>query len=341
MRYACPSPHGRSRLSIDPAAFEMYRQTPSGRTGLPRLLAGSAIVAAFWMAGTVAALMGGSYVHAHWLAASGAGLPAGGIAQDFIATPAGVLTALASFAGIWIGVWVAMRLVHREPLAALLGNARRVSWNGFAKGLAAVAITSLLSEVALYMLSPGIGRGTISLSSWLVFLVPIVLLTLLQTSSEELLFRGYLTRGLAARFRSPLVWGLLPLLLFTSMHWSPASGLAINLSVLVSIFAFALVLLATVYATGNLGAAFGAHLANNLFGFLLISHQESYDAFALFTAPALEAAGWTGSDALFIAAIGIAASGLTALLLLHPRSPLRVEPDLGRRPVPGGSASPA
>ena len=326
---------------MDPTAFEAYRRTPAARAGLLRLLIGSAVVAIFWMAGTAAALVGGGYIHARWLASSGAGVPDGGVMRDFITTPTGVLTALASFAGIWIGVWVAMRLVHREPLAALIGNSRRVSWPSFAKGLAAVAITSLLSEILLYLLHPGIERSSIALSSWLLFLAPIVLLALLQTSSEELLFRGYLTRGLAGRFRSPLVWGLVPLLLFTSMHWSPASSLAINLSVLLSIFAFALVLLATVYATGNLGAAFGAHLGNNLFGFLLISHQQSYDAFALLKASPLEAAGWTGTDALLIAATGLAASGLTALLLLHPRSPLRLAADLGKEAAEEAAPQPA
>ncbi len=264
MRYACSSPHGRSRLSIDPAAFEMYRQTPSGRTGLPRLLAGSAIVAAFWMAGTVAALMGGSYVHAHWLAASGAGLPAGGIAQDFIATPAGVLTALASFAGIWIGVWVAMRLVHREPLAALLGNARRVSWNGFAKGLAAVAITSLLSEVALYVLSPGIGRGTISLSSWLIFLVPIVLLTLLQTSSEELLFRGVLLSALLRRMRAARAVAV-SAVLFALVHLPDLRWLwyaVPNLALLGAALAWLRL------RSGSLWPAVIAHACNNLLAML-------------------------------------------------------------------------
>jgi len=63
---------------------------------------------------------------------------------------------------------------------------------------------------------------------------------------------------------------------------------------------------------------------NNLTGFLLISHQESYNSFALFNARPLEGPGWTTFDAVLIAAIGIVSSLLTALLLLHPRSPLKV-----------------
>ena len=35
-------------------------------------------------------------------------------------------------------------------------------------------ITSLLSEILLYLLQPEMARGTISLSSWLLFLIPIL-----------------------------------------------------------------------------------------------------------------------------------------------------------------------
>lgn len=313
-------------MTPDPAAFERYRRSPNHKTTLPRLLLGTAIVILFWAATTVAVLFAAAYVFFTWQAAA----PPSGM-QGFLASPMGILTALASFTGIWIGLWIAMRWVHGEPLSALFGVGGRVSRSGFLKGLVAVLITSLVSEILLYMLQPEIARGTISLSSWLLFLVPTVALTLLQTSSEEMLFRGYLLRGLANRFKSPVVWALLPGLLFTSLHWSPSSTVAINACVLASIAAFALLLTLVVHATGNLGAAFGAHLGNNLTGFLLISHQESYNSFALFNARPLEGPGWTTSDAVLIAFIGIACSLLTIALLLHPRSPLRVAAELPDR----------
>ncbi|MEI9417980.1 CPBP family intramembrane glutamic endopeptidase [Mesorhizobium sp. Cs1321R2N1] len=306
-------------MTIDDTAFERYRDTPNTRTTLLRLLLGTLIVVLFWGATTAAVLIGGTHVY---FAGQAAASPYG--MEGFLASPIGILSALTSFAGIWIGLWIAMRWVHGEPLSALFGTGRRISRPDFLKGLIAVLTTSALSEILLYLLAPGIARGTISLSSWLLFAIPIVALTLLQTSSEEVLFRGYLLRGLASRFRSPVIWALLPGLLFTSLHWSGGSSVAINACVLVSIAAFALLLTVVVYATGNLGAAFGAHLGNNLTGFLLISHQQSYNSFALFTAKPLEGPGWMVSDAILIALIGIACSLLTIALLLHPRSPLKV-----------------
>jgi hypothetical protein len=308
---------------IESAAFERYRRSPNEKTTLLRLLLGSAVVAAFWLAMTFAVLFGGTYAYIVWRLP---GPSTGQYVQDFLASPIGILSALTSFAGIWIGLWAAMRFLHGEPLCALFGAGRRIARGDFLKGLVAVLITSLFSEVLIYWLQPEIARGPIAFSSWLLFLVPIALLAFLQTSSEEALFRGYLLRGLASRFESPLIWALVPALMFTSLHWNPASTLAINACVMVSIGAFALLLTLLVYTTGNLGAAFGAHLANNLTGFLLISHQASYNSFALFNAKSLEGPGWTDRDAILIAAIGIVSTLLTMLLLLHQGSPLRVKP---------------
>ena len=118
-------------------------------------------------------------------------------------------------------------------------------------------------------------RGPIGLGTWALFLLPILFFAFVQTSSEELLFRGYLQRGLAYRFRSPLVWAVLPTLVFTALHWNPTAVLGMNIGVAVSIGAFAALLALLVYATGNLGAAMGAHFGNNLVGFLLISHDDT------------------------------------------------------------------
>lgn len=312
-------------MAIDTAAFDKFRRSPNEKTTLPRLIAGVALIVVFWVLSTLAVIVAGMFVYARMGGADGSAPDMTG----FLATPAGVLTALGSFAGIWIGAWIAMRLLHGEKLSALFGNSRRVAWGAFAKGFLAVFLTSLLSEALLYAMQPQVSRGSIGIASWLVALAPVALLTLLQTSSEELLFRAYLPRGLAKRFASPVIWAVLPVLVFTSLHWSGAAAPLMNAAGLLTIGVFAALLMLLVYATGNLGASMGAHLANNLFGFLLISHQEAYNAFALFTARPLEGAGWSAQEALVVTGIGIVCTLLTGLMLLHPRSPLKVEADLG------------
>ena len=104
----------------DPTAFERYRNTATEKTNLPRLIIGTAVVVLFWVAITLVVVLGGTYLAIIWHLLPGD--PRGPL-QGFLASPIGILTALTSFAGIWLGLWLAMRFVHGEPLTALLAPA--------------------------------------------------------------------------------------------------------------------------------------------------------------------------------------------------------------------------
>jgi membrane protease YdiL (CAAX protease family) len=320
-------------MAIDVRAFERYRRLPNEKTTLLRLILGSVIVAFCWFTFTIAVIFAGAWV----VTSSDEGpLSPSDSVQQLLGSSGGLFATLATFAGIWLGVWIAMRALHREKLPRLFGNSARISRSGFLNGLAAVLVTSVLTELCYLVIIPDVQRGPIELATWALYLLPILFFAFVQTSSEELLFRGYLMRGLAYRFRNPLVWAVLPTLVFTVLHWNPESVLGMNIGVLISIGAFAALLALLVYATGNLGAAMGAHLGNNLVGFLLISHDDMLGGLALFRAPALDSLAWTPAETAIIAGISIGSILLTWLLLMHPRSPLRVEPDLG---YPKGDAA--
>ena len=311
-------------MTIEPKAFQLYRESAGPKTTLPRLLAGIVVIVICWLAVTFGVLTAGFYLYTGF----------GGYArlmESFITTRPGTLAVFLTFAGIWLGVWIAMRFLHKQKLSALFGPSSRLSASAFLKGLAAVAVTSLLSEIALYAIAPQFVRTTIALGDWLIFIVPVMLFAFVQTSAEELLFRGYLMRGLAYRFRSPLIWALLPTLAFTLLHWHGGTPMLMTACVLVTIGSFAVLLAFIVYRTGNLGGSMGAHFGNNIFGFLLISHESSFSAFSLYNGAALQALDWTLGTTAAVTLIGIVSCALTALLLFHSRSPLRLTPDRSAR----------
>jgi hypothetical protein len=97
-----------------------------------------------------------------------------------------------------------------------------------------------------------------------------------------------------------------------------------RLAVLASIAAFAVAAVMLVLVTGNLAAAMGVHCGNNLIPFLLIGERDRMGNTALFVSQPLDAAGWTVGDALAMALFSICYIEAILLLLLHPRSPLRV-----------------
>lgn len=310
-------------------AFERWLGSASPRPTVLRIFFGTLLIAVCWLAATVAVIAAGAFAYLLWLQPAPEAFDVGGFLAGFLPTPLGVLAQLGTFGGIWAGTWLAMRFLNREPLRALYGLSRRIQWNAFGKAFLAILIAGIPTEIVLYAMQPGIERGPILFSTWLVFLLPLLFLAFVQTSSEELLFRGYFMRSLGARFRSPIVWAVLPGLLFTFMHFNPSAAPLVNLATLLSIALFTVMATILVWQTGNLGAAMGAHLANNFSGFALIAHENSLSSLALFHGLKLEELGWTPALTARIVALTAFGCALTLLFLLHPRSPLRVEADRG------------
>jgi membrane protease YdiL (CAAX protease family) len=190
------------------------------------------------------------------------------------------LVALLSFAALTLGVVLAARLFDGRGAATLIGPggfrpraflAGALTAAGFATGVTLLVFV-LLGEPMEQRL--GIGP-------WLGLLPFALLAVLIQTSAEEVAFRAYLAQGLAARFRSPLIWLGVPAALFGAMHWSPAFGSNAPLVVLCA--AMIGVILGDVTArTGNLSLAMGLHFGNNLVALLLIAPPAPLDGLALY-----------------------------------------------------------
>ena len=150
--------------------------------------------------------------------------------------------------------------------------------------------------------------------------------TALQSSGEELFFRGYLVQQLAARFRSTLIWALLPSVAFGVVHWNPGIHTSANTVIVMSAFLIGIFATFLVFKTGDLSAAMGLHFANNFFAFMLVSGQEDFGGAALVAAPPIESKLWSGAMIGGYALQIIAALGAILLLLMCRRSPLRLQP---------------
>jgi hypothetical protein len=103
-----------------------------------------------------------------------------------------------------------------------------------------------------------------------------------QTAAEELVFRGYLMQGLAARFRSWLVWWLVPALLFGLLHWSPQVYGADAWLAVLSATLIGLALADVTARTGGLSLAMGLHFANNVAAVLILAPPSELSWLSLF-----------------------------------------------------------
>jgi uncharacterized protein len=175
-------------------------------------------------------------------------------------TPLGTLLLLLTFVGMALGPMAAARWLHGRTAGSLFGPRAR-TLHDFVVAAGIVFVVLGLS-VGLWTLRFD-AVPNLPVSTWAMVL-PLTLLGLLvQTGAEEILFRGYMQSQLAARFRSPLVWLVLPSLLFGVVHYDPVSASGNAWLIVGAAATFGVVAADLTARTGSIGAAWGFHFANN------------------------------------------------------------------------------
>lgn len=243
-------------------AFEAFIAPARRRPALWRLLCGVLLAGAIWLAAVLVLLN------------AALDREGGSAGTGFL------IAYLASFAGLAGGVVLAARLLGGRGPATLLGPGG-FRLRAFGAGVMFVLAVGLLGALAGGPLQDPLSRQ-LGFGTWLRALPLVLAALLIQTSAEELAFRGFLTQGLAARFRAPVVWLGIPAVLFGALHWDsvtygPNAGLVAANAALVGL------ILADVTARrGNLSLAMGMHFANNAVALLLVATPGPLSGLALY-----------------------------------------------------------
>lgn len=218
---------------------------------------------------------------------------------------------MSSFVALLLGLALAVEGVHRRRMATLVTPGPRINWRRVAQGFGLwLLLTAALSalEAALY---PGRYRWSLDPVRFLPFAAMAVWLVPLQTSSEELLFRGYGLQSLGRLTRNPLALGLISGLLFALPHAVNPEVASGFWPVMAFYFTFGAAMAWITLRDNSLELALGVHAANNLFAALLASYQGSaIEAPAVFTA--------AGFDPWYNLLGGLAALLIFYLIIFRP-----------------------
>ena len=151
--------------------------------------------------------------------------------------------------------------------------------------IAQLALILVLSVLPPYSFGDEALSAGVPLGRWLLLLPLSLLAVALQAGAEEYAFRGYLQQQLAARFRHPAIWILLPSMLFAWGHYDAegAGKNALEIALLAGLFG---ILLADITArAGTLGPAIAIHISNNVLAMLVVGTPGSLDGLALYVLP--------------------------------------------------------
>ncbi|MGD9866193.1 MAG: lysostaphin resistance A-like protein [Pseudodonghicola sp.] len=198
--------------------------------------------------------------------------------------PGTTLLLLGSFGFLTLATMVVAHLLQWRAPLSLIGPPARALVQ-FWRVLRLLALLGL----AMLLLPPyDLGAPLIpnlSPGPWLLLLPVSLLAVLIQTSAEEILFRGYLQQTLAARFAHPAVWLVVPALLFALGHFNPDQAGANAGLIVIWAGVFGVLMADLTARAGSLGPAIAVHFFNNITALLITASPESLNGLSLFLLP--------------------------------------------------------
>lgn len=304
--------------------FHQWVEAARPREQLWRTVLGAGIVVAVWLAWSMAVLfvagstgmISGSVVNS---------LLYGGVVHfSYISIYSLLGIVMVTFFGLWLGVWVAARWLHKRKPASVISLSGRISRREFAIGSGIAAVFVAVSAVVTTLMGSAPSWSGADLGAWAIGTLCLLPLIFVQSAGEELFFRGYLTQQLAARFNHPLVWGLVPSVAFGLAHLGNGGGdPQLTIYYVVATGMMGLVFAAMVWRTGGLAAAMGFHTVNNLTGFTIAGYDTGGAPTTLLT--------WRADEMLGVGPMDVLLLGILLAFVLSPFAPLRKGQPLRRK----------
>jgi uncharacterized protein len=183
--------------------------------------------------------------------------------------------AMATFWFLILGLWISVVLIHKRPFITLITPALRVNWKRILQGFGVWFGLSALTSLVDYLIRPDFYTYTFNSLPWLTFAVFAVILLPIQTTAEELLFRGYLMQWMGRFMNTKAAIVILSGFFFALPHFlNPEMQSGFTLMAVYYFLTGAFLAWITVL-DNKLELALGMHAANNLFAGLTVNYKGS------------------------------------------------------------------
>lgn len=180
-------------------------------------------------------------------------------------------------------VWLVIKYIHNRTFSQTVSGRKKFSWKRFLQAAGFWLLLMVIIQTVQYIVTPGNFEWNFQPGKFYVLVLISLFLIPVQTSFEEILFRGYLMQGLITGTRNRWLPLVLTSLIFGGLHiFNPEVkefGIALALP---QYFILGLILGISVLMDDGLELALGVHAINNVF----LAMFFTFDASALQT-PAL------------------------------------------------------
>jgi uncharacterized protein len=187
----------------------------------------------------------------------------------------GFVAVTAIFPFFLAGILIAVTLVHRRHPRTLITAREKISWRRVGHGFVAWFVPFwLIAGLGQYFFYPDTFsfNSDLTLTTFALFVPLALIFTAIQTTTEELFFRGYIMQGASIIWTNRVFLALVPATIFALAHLlNPEASAGGWLTVFFNYFLVpGLVWTVVSLIDGTTELAIGAHFANNIGGNLLM-----------------------------------------------------------------------
>ena len=174
------------------------------------------------------------------------------------------------FSFVFITLLVCLTKIHKLPFLKIFTSRDAFDWKRFFVAFSLWSLMVVTVTALELMLNADFEIIFNAQKFMTLFFLSIILLPI-QTSAEELMFRGYILQGLNKRTGNAILSVIISGLMFGMMHISNPEIAKIGYHILIYYVAVGIVLGFIVYFDSGLELSLGFHAANNLITALLIT----------------------------------------------------------------------
>ena len=129
------------------------------------------------------------------------------------------LFVMAGFPVFLAGVLIAVTLIHRRHPLTLITARKKISWRRIGQGFVAWSVPAcLIGVLGQYLFYPDTFSFNFDLATFALFVPLALVFTTIQTTTEELFFRGYVVQGASMISTNRVFLALVAAVAFTLPH---------------------------------------------------------------------------------------------------------------------------
>ena len=182
-----------------------------------------------------------------------------------------LLLVIVTFLGGLLALFLGIKAIHKRKIISVITSRDKIDWNRVFYAFAIWAIIGLLMVAIGYFMSPEDFIWNFKPVSFFILVIISFLFLPIQTSMEEILFRGYLMQGFGTWFKKSFVALILTSVIFGLLHGLNPEIEKFGWIVMIYYIGTGLILGIFTLMDEGTELALGFHAANNIIAAVLVT----------------------------------------------------------------------